>query len=163
MNLGTEDWDWGRVRDAQRRTLGLANTAMAVTLDIGDPHNVHPPDKKTVGHRLALAARAVAYGESLEYAGPLYRQAAPVGTELCISFDHGEGLNAKGGMLGALEIAGADHKFYPATARFNKNQVFAASDKVQSPKYARYAWANAPEANLYNSAGLPASTFTTEE
>ncbi len=163
VNLGTEDWDWGRVRDAQRRTLGLANTAMAVTLDIGDPHNVHPPDKKTVGHRLALAARAVAYREPIEYSGPLYRTAAPVGTELCISFDHGEGLNTKGGTVAGLEIAGADHKFYPAAARLRQNQVFAASEKVQSPRYARYAWANAPEANLYNSAGLPASTFTTEQ
>ena len=68
---------WGVVREAQRRTLKLANTGMAVSLDVGQADNVHPPDKQTVGARLALAARAVAYGEAVEFSGPLFLEAAP--------------------------------------------------------------------------------------
>jgi len=67
--------NWGIIRDSQRRALAVATTGMAVTLDIGQRDNVHPPDKQTVGARLALAARALAYGETgLEFSGPLYRQ-----------------------------------------------------------------------------------------
>ncbi len=66
--------DWPAVREAQRRTLSLANTAMAVTIDVGERDNIHPADKQTVGHRLALAARALTYGEHVEYSGPAYRQ-----------------------------------------------------------------------------------------
>ena len=65
---------WPIIREAQRRTLSLANTGMAVTIDIGDPANVHPSNKQEVGARLALAARAIAYGEKLEYSGPMYRE-----------------------------------------------------------------------------------------
>jgi len=71
-----EQQTWPVVREAQRRTLSLANTAMAVTIDIGNPDNVHPSDKQTVGARLALAARALAYGENVEYSGPRFRRSA---------------------------------------------------------------------------------------
>jgi hypothetical protein len=68
---------WPELREAQRRALGLASTAMAVTIDIGEADNIHPANKQEVGRRLALAARAVAYGEKIEYSGPLFRQALP--------------------------------------------------------------------------------------
>jgi sialate O-acetylesterase len=110
FNSPTEDW--GRVRDAQRRTLQLADTAMAVTLDIGTPDNVHPPDKQTVGHRLALAARHIAYGENdLPYASPLFRQATAEfqsdgTTALRVWFDHARGFTARNQPIDAFEIAG---------------------------------------------------------
>jgi sialate O-acetylesterase len=163
VNLKSKDFDWGTLRDAQRRALSVADTAMVVTLDVGDAHNIHPPDKEAVGQRLALAARAIAYGESLEYSGPLFRQAVPQGTEMCVSFDHANGLSVHGGGLSGFEVAGEDRQFFPASARISGDRVFAKSDKVTNPFYVRYAWANAPEANLYNGAGLPASTFTSEE
>jgi sialate O-acetylesterase len=163
VDLKTKDFDWGTLRDAQRRALSLVNTAMVVSLDVGDPVNIHPPDKETVGSRLALAARAIVYGENLEYSGPLFRQAVPQGTEMCVSFDHANGLQFHGRSLLGFEVAGADRRFFPAEARISGDRVFASSAKVPDPVYIRYAWANAPEANLYNRAGLPASTFTSEE
>lgn len=160
--------NWAVVREAQRRTLGLANTAMAVTADIGDPDNVHYADKQDVGHRLALAALALSYGAKIEYSGPLYRQASPVsgpeGPAMRVWFDHvAGGLVAKGGALTGFEVAGLDHKFVPATARIDGDTVWVSSPGVPHPDYVRYGWANAPLLNLYNRAGLPASPFTSEE
>ncbi len=152
---------WGIIRDAQRRTLDLTNTAMAVTLDVGDPDNVHPPDKQTVGHRLALAARAVAYGEPVEYSGPLFRQATSEGDSLRVWFDHAAGLTARGTLQG-FEVAGPDRRFETATARIDGKTVVVTAPGVPSPAYVRYAWTNAPAENLYNGDGLPASTFTSE-
>jgi sialate O-acetylesterase len=163
VDLKTKDFDWGTLRDAQRRALALANTAMVVSLDVGDPQNIHPPDKETVGSRLALAARTIAYGDSAEYSGPLFRQAVPQGAEMCVSFDHASGLGSHGDSLTGFEVAGEDRQFFPAVARVSGDRVFASSVKVASPVYIRYAWANAPDANLYNSAGLPAGTFTSED
>ena len=92
--------DWGTLRDAQRRTLSVANTGMAVTLDVGDRDNVHPADKQTVGHRLALAARALSYGEDVHYSGPLFRQATNEGDGMRVYFSGTDGkLAAKDGTL----------------------------------------------------------------
>jgi sialate O-acetylesterase len=157
--------DWGGLRDAQRRTLSVANTAMAVTIDVGDPDNVHPSDKQTVAARLALGARALAYGESsLEYSGPLFRAANPEASGMRVWFDHTAGkLVAKDASLSGFEIAGADHHFVPATAHIDGETVVVSNSQVKTPRYVRYAWANAPDATLANKVGLPASTFTSED
>lgn len=163
FNAGKEQ-TWPIVREAQRRTLSLANTAMAVTIDIGNPDNVHPSDKQTVGARLALAARARAYGEDIEYSGPIFRQASAEPGGLRVWFDHAaKGLMAKGGALEGFEIAGDDCHFIAATATIDGASVLVANAQVAHPKYVRYGWSNAPVVNLYNSAGLPASPFTSEE
>jgi len=155
---------WAIIREAQRRSLSVENTAMAVTIDIGDPDNVHPPDKQTVGARLALAARALAYGESVEYSGPLFRQAAPEADGIRIWFDHAaRGLVAKGGALQGFEIAGDDGRFATATARIDGETIVVSNPQVTDPKHVRYGWANAPAVNLFNSEGLPASPFTSED
>jgi len=135
---------------------------MAVTLDVGEAKNIHPADKQTVGHRLALAALDLAYGAHVEDAGPLFRQATPEGATIRVWFDHGDGLTAKGGAPTGFEIAGDDHKFTPATARLDGNTVVVSASEVKTPRYVRYAWAGAPAANLFNGAGLPASTFSSE-
>ncbi len=75
---------------------------MAVTIDIGNPDDVHPTDKIDVGHRLALAARNLSYGEPVEYRGPMFRQATPEGTAIRVWFDHAQGLTAKGGEADGL-------------------------------------------------------------
>ncbi|HUX44857.1 MAG TPA: sialate O-acetylesterase [Terracidiphilus sp.] len=152
--------DWATLREQQRKTLEMSNTAMAVTIDIGNPEDVHPTDKVDVGHRLALAARALSYGEKVEYAGPLFRQATPAGTSIRAWFGDGEGLMAKGGELTGFEVAGADGKFVPAVARIEGATVVATSAEVAAPLYVRYGWANSPQCNLFNGAGLPASPFT---
>jgi len=153
------------LRDAQRRTLSVANTAMAVTLDVGDRDNVHPADKQTVGHRLALAARALSYGEDVHHSGPLFRQATTEGVAMRVYFAEADGkLAMRGGKLEGFELAGADHQFVTATAKIDADgaTVTVTSPLVTTPAYVRYAWPNAPDATLMDSAGLPASTFTSE-
>lgn len=155
--------DWPTVRDAQRRSLALRNTAMAVTIDIGNPDDVHPTNKSDVGHRLALAARALAYGETLEFSGPLFRQVTHEDHALRIWFDHADGLQTKGTTITGFEVAGADGKFVSAIARIDGTTVIVSSDAVPLPVSVRYGWANSPECNLQNGAGLPASPFRSIE
>jgi len=156
--------DWAIIREAQRRTLELRGTGMAVTIDIGNPDNVHPTDKLTVGQRLALAARSISYGEKLEFSGPLFRQVTTENSSLRVWFDHAEGLEARNGALTGFEVAGADGNFAPADARIEHSAegstIVLTSSAVAQPVAARYGWANSPECHLYNSAGLPASPFT---
>jgi sialate O-acetylesterase len=152
--------DWAQLREQQLKALELRNTAMAVTIDIGNPDNVHPTDKVDVGLRLARAARALSYGETLEYSGPLFRQATPEGVSIRVWFDHADGLMAKGGAVTGVEVAGADGKFVAATARIEGATIVASSPDVARPVFVRYGWANSPDCNLFNGDGLPASPFT---
>jgi sialate O-acetylesterase len=155
--------NWGLIRDSQRRTLDVANTAMAVTLDIGQRDNVHPPDKQTVGMRLALAARALIYGETgLEFSGPLYRQTTREDKGLRIWFDHAEGLHSGGSALQGFEVAGPDGHFVPAAATVQGRSVVVTSPEVAEPARVRYAWQSFTDANLYNGVPLPASTFVAD-
>ena len=157
------DENWAEVRDAQRRTLSLRNTGMAVTIDIGDPIDIHPKNKLDVGLRLARAARVIAYGENLEWSGPLYRQLTREDHALRVWFDHAAGLTAKGGPLVGFEIAGADGKYVAADARIDGSSVIVSSATVADPASVRYAWAPNPTCNLYNRDGLPASPFQAPE
>lgn len=153
--------DWAGLRWQQVQTLGLRNTAMAVTIDIGNPDNVHPTDKVDVGHRLALAARVLTYGESgLEYSGPMFRQVTTEGHQIRAWFDHAEGLMAKGGEVTSVEVAGRDGRFYPAEAKVDGETIIANSPQVAAPIAVRYGWSNSPQCNLFNGDGLPASPFT---
>ncbi len=152
------------IREAQRISLDrIPNSAMAVTIDVGDANDIHPADKKPVGERLALAARALAYGEQLEYSGPLYQSFEAKGDHAVLSFSHlGSGLVAKDGPLIGFTIAGADGVFHPAKATIVGDTIEVTSDEVSAPTAVRYAWANVPEGNLFNEAGLPASPFATD-
>jgi sialate O-acetylesterase len=155
--------DWAELREQQLKALALRNTAMAVTIDIGNPDNVHPTDKLDVGLRLARAARALSYGESIEYSGPIFREARPEGAAMRVWFDHAEGLMAKGGAVSGFEVAGADGKFVPAAAKIEGAAIVASSPDVAQPVFVRYGWANSPDCNLFNGAGLPASPFTSAD
>jgi len=157
---------WAAVRDAQRRTLAVPHTGMAVITDAGEWNDIHPLDKQTPGHRLALAAQKVAYGEAKMVAsGPLYQNMQVAGNKATLSFTSvGGGLIAKGGgPLKGFAVAGPDKKFVWAQARIEGSNVVVWNDQVPNPTVVRYAWADNPEsANLYNKEGLPASPFTTE-
>lgn len=157
--------DWALLREAQRKTLELPNTAMAVAIDLGEWNDIHPLNKKDVGERLALAAQKVAYGEDIVYSGPSYKSMKVKGNKIIITFENiGSGLETKGGPLKHFAIAGADKQFMWANAKIEGDKVIVWSDKVANPVAVRYAWADNPEgANLYNKEGLPASPFTTEE
>ena len=154
---------WAELRFGQLKSLSVPNTAMAVTIDVGEWNDIHPLEKRVVGERLALAARKLAYGnDKIVYSGPVYRSSFKEGDNIIIEFEHiGSGLTVKGGgELYYFAIAGADRKFVWAEARIDKNCVIVRSDEVKDPVYVRYAWADNPEgANLYNMEGLPASPF----
>ena len=153
---------WAELREAQRKTLAVKNTAMAVAIDAGEWNDIHPLDKQKVGERLALGALKVAYGKkSLIASGPSLKKVKAKGSKVELTFaDVGEGLQAVGGELKHIALAGTDKKFVWATAEVKGNQLVVWVDAVAEPKWVRYAWADNPEgANLYNSAGLPASPF----
>ena len=139
------------------------NTAMAVTIDCGDANDIHPKHKQPVGARLALAARALAYGETIEYSGPVFESLKIKGADAVLQFTHlGGGLVAKDGELKGFIIAGADNVFHPAQAKIVGDTVVVHSPEVLQPVAVRYGWANVPEGNLFNRAGLPASPFRTD-
>ncbi len=155
---------WPEVRDAQRQTLSLANTGMAVTIDIGEATNIHPLNKQDVGLRLALAAEATSYGEKIEYSGPLFRQATVEDKRMRVWFDHATGgLKAKGDALLGFEVAGATGKFVDAEARIEGATVVVSAPSVIEPRRVRYAWKDVPECSLINGENLPASPFRSAE
>ncbi|WP_372014855.1 sialate O-acetylesterase [Pseudoxanthomonas sp. 10H] len=160
------DSPWATLRESQSAALALPATGQAVTIDVGDSHDIHPRDKRTVGHRLALAARHVAYGErALVHAGPVFRSAEADGAGLVLRFDAAGGALAArgGGAPRGFEVAGADGRFHPAQARIAGDTVVLRSDAVPRPTLARYAWSDDPvQADLVGADGLPASPFRTQ-
>jgi sialate O-acetylesterase len=161
-NFQTNGW-WPILRESQTETLELAHTGQALAIDVGNPKDIHPTDKQTVGHRLALVALAQVYGEKVVSSGPMFREMTLSGSEAKLWFDSvGGGLEARGGVLTGFAIAGADEKFVPAAARIVGGTVVVSSPEVKEPKAVRYAWADNPSANLYNKEGLPTVPFRTD-
>jgi sialate O-acetylesterase len=159
------DSDWARLREVQTAALALPRTGMAVAIDIGDAADIHPANKQDVGHRLALVARAVAYGDKKVVAnGPAYEKMSVQGNAVKLAFKHeGAGLQAKGDApLRGFAVAGADKQFHWATATLQGNAVVVSSPAVAAPVAVRYDWANNPDGNLYNREGLPAVPFRTD-
>ena len=159
--------DWAELREAQTQTLQLENTGMATIIDVGAADNIHPTDKQTVGYRLSLAARKVAYGENLVYTGPTYKEMKIDKNKIFITFDNvGAGLkvNNKYGYINGFTIASKDGDFKWAKAiAVNQNTVMVISEAVQNPEAVRYGWADNPDdLNLYNVEGLPANPFRTD-
>jgi len=151
------------VRDAERRALDVPNTGMAVLSDICDTLNIHPKNKQDAAMRLAnIALNRFYKSVKLEDSGPLYKGMTIDKNKAIISFDHSEGLHAKGDKLTYFEIAGEDKVFYPAEAKIKDRQVIVLSKKVKSPVAVRFAWRNTATPNLFNGVNLPASCFTTE-
>ena len=155
--------DWAALRQQQKNTLAVPNTAMAVTIDLGEWNDIHPLNKYDVGKRLALQARKMVYGEkNIVSSGPLFKSMEQKGNQLILSFsDVGSGLMAKNNTaLKGFEIGDKDGKFVWATATIEGDKVKVWSDAVLQPFKVRYAWADNPvEANLFNKEDLPASPF----
>lgn len=158
---------WSLLREAQNATLSLPNTGQAVAIDIGEAHDIHPRNKQDVAKRLALAARQVAYGETLQASGPIYAGATFADGQAQVNFAAGGGTLASrqaGQALQGFELAGADQRFHPAQARIVGDQVIVSSDKVRAPVAVRYGWHdNVEAADLINSTGLPASPFRSDD
>lgn len=135
-------------------------TAMVVTTDVGDAENIHPTSKRPVGERLALAARALSYGEMVETSGPVFKSIIIEKDRAVISFSNvGDGLTMQGDELKGFTIAGEEGKFLPARAVIEGSTVVVTSDKISKPTAVRYGWAQVPEVNLFNREGLPAVPF----
>ena len=154
---------WAWLREAQAQTLSLPATGQALAIDIGDPDNIHPGNKQEVGRRLALIAKARVHGLSVDYSGPVYSGATAEGRSMRVHFEFADnGLTAAGKPLQAFELAGADRKFHPAAAAISGSTVVVRAAEVPAPVAVRYAWQNAPDANLFNGAGLPATPFRSD-
>jgi sialate O-acetylesterase len=153
------------LREAQFMALGTKNTGMAITSDIGNVDDIHPTNKLDVGKRLALWALAKDYGHAdLVYSGPLYKSMEIEGDKIRIHFDHvGSGLVAKNGTLTDFLIAGEDQKFIAAKAIIDGETILVSSEGLSAPAAVRFGWANSTEPNLFNSEGLPATTFRTDD
>lgn len=167
---------WAELRESQTKALNLENTGMAVIIDIGEANDIHPKNKQEVGRRLSLAARAITYVEKIEYSGPMYSGYKIEGSTIRVIFDHADsglkvadyaaiesGKPVANDELQGFAIAGADRKFHWAKARIEGNSIVVWSDDVPMPLAVRYAWADNPEANLYNGENLPASPFRTDD
>lgn len=186
--------NWARLREAQLKTsLTVPGTGMAVITDWGHETDIHVKQKRPVGERLALLARALVYGEKIPYTGPLYSGMKVDGREAVLSFQHaGTGLTARRMVLeeiiedrktgqrgGALHVAsdesaaavllqgftmaGEDKQFHPAQAEIRGEQVVVTCPQVERPAAVRCGWADYPTGNLFNREGFPASPFRTDD
>jgi len=160
-----DEGETGALRDAQRRCLAQPDTGMAVTMDIGDPADIHPANKQEVGRRLALWALAKTYArEGVVHSGPLYREHSIEGGRVRVHFDSlGAGLIEGGDHITGFEVAGVDRRFRRASARIDGESVLVWSSEVASPVAVRYGFAADSQPILFNKSWLPAAAFRTDD
>ncbi|MDB6029014.1 MAG: hypothetical protein JWM68_5237 [Verrucomicrobiales bacterium] len=159
------DSDWAELREAQLLTTKfLPKVGMAVITDVGEERNIHPAKKAPVGGRLALAARALAYGDKIVYSGPVYKSVRFQDDKAFLKFDHvGKGLTTHGGALKSFAICDSNKKWVWAIADIEgTDTVVVSSPNVENPIAVRFGWADYPVVNLWNREGLPASPFRTD-
>lgn len=163
FRYGEDTGQLSELREAQTMALALPNTGMAVTLDIGDVEDIHPRNKQDVGARLARWALARDYGQGVVPSGPLYRAMVVVGDTARLHFDHATGLRAAEGGLEHFTVAGSDRVFHPAEAWVEGETVRVRCAGVPAPVAVRYCWGATDEGTLLGGAGLPASSFRTDD
>lgn len=158
------DDTWAETRESQALTAAtVRNSCLAVTIDTGDPDNIHPKDKLPVGERLAFCALAKRYGKNVVYSGPTLASVERLANSIRLHFANTDGgLVVKGAKLEEFSIAGEDRKWYWADAHIEGDTVVVSSPSVPNPKEVRYAWQSNPAATLFNGAGLPAGPFRTD-
>ncbi len=150
---------WPRLREGQASALAQPNTAMVVTIDVGDAIQLHPLNKQAVGKRLALQALAKVYDRKVEATGPVFAGLSREASALRLRFDHAAGLAFVGDAGKAFELAGANGKLVPAQARIQGETVIVSAPGVDQPAAIRFEWSNNPEAFLVNQSKLPAAPF----
>ncbi len=154
---------WAYFREAQARTLAVPQTSMAVTIDIGEPNQIHPRNKQDVGHRLARLALADVYQREVPAHAPVLGRHRMQDGEAHLLFKNAEsGFVTRGDKPTGFVIAGADRIWHPASARAEGDIVVLSSPEVAAPVAVRYGWANNPPCNLSNRAGLPLAPFRTD-
>ena len=152
------------LREAQTAALAVAHTGMAVTLDIGNPTNIHPANKDDVGGRLARLALAKTYGKQVAWSGPMYSSMKRQGSSIELHFTNaGRGLVLTGSVQGnGFLIAGADHVFRNAVVDVKGTTLVVSHPDISTPEAVRYCFTNTADATLFNSDGLPAPSFRTD-
>ena len=170
---------WTYLREEQRRAMDAAHTGMAVTIDLDNAGDIHPPNKIDVGERLARWPLAKVYARNVPFTGPLYRKATAQKGSIRVEFDHttdglmignlagiGKVVEAKGNKLNGFELVGGDGKWHDAEATIAGGSVLVSSTEVKRPLAVRYAChpqtTKTRPWNLYNRAGLPASPFCSD-
>lgn len=161
-------FDYGNIesqylREAQFKTLSVENTGMAVTLDIGNFKNIHPGNKKDVGERLARWALNKDYKKNIVPSGPIYRSSQIVNNQVILYFDYADGLNIKKiNGKNNFKISGDGKYYFDAIVQINNSNLIVHHPKVKKPVSIRYAFSNFGGATLFNGAGLPATSFRTD-
>jgi len=155
--------NWAELRDQQRKvSLKVPNTGLAVIIDIGEWNDIHPLNKKTVGERLVLQALKIADQENIVADGPVYQSMKIDGNKIILSFKKGTDDFAPVSELKGFAIKGKDGSYQWAKAKIQGKNIVVWNDEIKDPVSIRYEWADNPDGNLKNKAGLPASPFTTE-
>lgn len=152
---------WSEVREAQRRAaMADPHAAYIVTVDIGDPTNLHPSNKQELGRRLAIAAQRVVYGGTAPAAGAIPGQAHAAKGRITIPFTAVTGsLAAYSGAPNAFELCGATQASCRyATARIAGNSVAVATDGKPVSRI-RYCWGDSPTCTLTDGSDLPVTPF----
>ncbi len=155
---------WAQIREAQTGTLEIPRTGMAVAIDVGEANDIHPKNKQEVGRRLSLCALAQVYFQEMEYNGPMYGGMQIEEGKVRLNMSHAQDLKTTdGGPIKGFALAGADKKFHWATAEIDHDHIVVSSPQVPEPVAIRYGWADNPDLNLVNGAGLPASPFRSDK
>ncbi|WP_297093879.1 sialate O-acetylesterase [uncultured Draconibacterium sp.] len=158
------DGKWAVLRESQTKTLQLPNTGMACIIELGETDNIHPTNKTDVGNRLAAVAQKLVYNMDVQASGPVMKYYKIEGNKIRIQFTEiADGLSTSDGeAITGFAVAGEDQKFYWADAKIVADEIIVSAKEVENPVAVRYAWANNPDCNLVNSAGLPALPFRTD-
>jgi sialate O-acetylesterase len=162
---GNDKVEYAELRDSQwQTTKRMKDVGVAIITDVGEETDIHPQQKEPVGRRLALCARAMVYGEKVEYRGPEYKSHTVMGSKVTLSFAYADGLMAKGGDLAGFQVCGEDQKFVTAKAVIEGGNVVVTADGIDKPVAVRYGWVNfaKPTLNLFNKHDLPAVPFRTD-
>lgn len=160
--------DYAFFRETQEKISKLSNTAMVVTMDVGDPNEIHPKNKKAVALRFARVALNRTYNMlDVNYKGPDFDYAEYSKHKAVVHFEPGSvttGLKTNDGKAPKyFFMAGVDKKFYPADAIIDGNTVVLTCKQVKHPVAVRYAFTNYPVTNFENGDGLPAVPFRTDD
>ncbi len=161
-----DNFDGSLIREQQTKAMMHDNVGMVVTTDlVDDTTDIHPKNKHDVGYRLANWALAETYHKpGIVYKSPVYKSIDVQKDKAIISFDNvPTGLMAKGKNITTLLIAGADKKFYPASAKINNDKLIVWSKQVTQPVAVRFSFTNAGVGNLFSKEGLPVAPFRTDD
>lgn len=162
------DSGWAELRESQAAVAKGKNVGMVVLIDTEPGGDLHPPNKKDPGERLATLALLGAYEKNLPAFSPVFKSFTIEQDKVRISMDHADGLALRvpaditPGVTG-FAICGENRKWVWANAKVDGHDVIVWSDQVPAPVAVRYAWADNPVASLFNGAGLPAGPFRTDD